>query len=139
MLVLGSLGEEEVAPWIEAGACGCVSHDASPDALAASIVAASKGSILVLPRATAAGITRRSERAEDADRRTDARKRRLSKRELEILRLLGEGKENMAIADTLFISPSTVKKHVSTILGKLGARNRVQAAVRAARWGLLDR
>ena len=45
----------------------------------------------------------------------------------------------MAIADTLFISPSTVKKHVSTILGKLGARNRVQAAVRAARWGLLDR
>jgi DNA-binding NarL/FixJ family response regulator len=140
VLVLGgSLGEDELAPWIEAGACGCVSRDATPDVLAASIVAAAKGSLLVLPRATAPGITRRSARAEDAGRHTAARKRRLSGRELEVLRLLGEGKENTAIADALFISTSTVKKHVSTILEKLGVRNRVQAAVRAARWGLLDR
>jgi DNA-binding NarL/FixJ family response regulator len=57
----------------------------------------------------------------------------LSSRELEVLRLLADGADNAAIAQTLGISPRTAKNHVSSILAKLGVPNRVQAAVYAIR------
>jgi DNA-binding NarL/FixJ family response regulator len=60
----------------------------------------------------------------------------LSKREREILRELVTGKNNAQIASDLFISRETVKKHVSSIFGKMGTANRVQAAVEAVRRGL---
>jgi DNA-binding CsgD family transcriptional regulator len=52
----------------------------------------------------------------------------LSPRELEVLSLLVEGRTNPQIARALFLSPTTVKSHVSTILRKLGVKNRVQVA-----------
>jgi DNA-binding NarL/FixJ family response regulator len=61
----------------------------------------------------------------------------LSNREWQVLQLLAEGRSNLAIAEELEISESTVKFHVSTILGKLGAESRTQAAVIAARAGLV--
>ena len=61
----------------------------------------------------------------------------LSARELQVLRELVTGKNNAQIAKELFISPETVKKHVSSILGKTGMENRVQAAVQAVRSGLV--
>lgn len=54
---------------------------------------------------------------------------RLTERELEILALLGEGKSNMEIADSLIISEGTVKKHISNILGKILLKNRVTAVL----------
>jgi DNA-binding NarL/FixJ family response regulator len=60
----------------------------------------------------------------------------LSGRELEVLQLLPTGMDNADIARVLSISPTTVKKHVSSILEKLQLDNRVQAAVRAVRAGL---
>jgi DNA-binding NarL/FixJ family response regulator len=57
----------------------------------------------------------------------------LSEREQEVLRLMTDGKENDEIASDLFISPHTVKNHISSILLKLEVTNRVQAAVRAVR------
>ena len=57
-------------------------------------------------------------------------------REVQILRLIADGKENSAIARELYISPKTVKNHVASILGKLEIDNRVQAAVVAVRSGL---
>lgn len=60
----------------------------------------------------------------------------LSARELEVLRLVAAGKDNGEIAAELVISRATVKDHVSAILLKLGAVNRVQAAVAAVRSGL---
>jgi DNA-binding NarL/FixJ family response regulator len=62
----------------------------------------------------------------------------LSDRELEVLRLVAEGKGNTEIAAALVISPKTVKNHLSHILAKLGLRNRVQAAVYAVRAGLTE-
>ncbi|MBV7336680.1 response regulator transcription factor [Chloroflexi bacterium TSY] len=55
----------------------------------------------------------------------------LSKRELEVLRLLATGHTNQAVADDLVIAVSTVKKHVNNIYGKLGVANRTQAISRA--------
>jgi DNA-binding NarL/FixJ family response regulator len=62
----------------------------------------------------------------------------LTDRELDVLRLLAEGKTNVEIATALFISPRTVGVHVSSILRKLDATTRVQAATIAERAGLLE-
>jgi DNA-binding NarL/FixJ family response regulator len=55
----------------------------------------------------------------------------LSDRELEVLRLVTTGASNKEIADKLFIAEGTVKNHVTSILGKLGVRDRTQAALKA--------
>ena len=54
---------------------------------------------------------------------------RLSKRQVQVLHLLGEGKTNKEIAMTLFLSPNTIKLHVSAILERLKLRSRTQAAL----------
>ena len=62
---------------------------------------------------------------------------RLSPREVEVLRLVAEGRSNAAIAEALVISPNTVARHVKNILAKTGAANRAEAAVYASKRGLL--
>jgi DNA-binding NarL/FixJ family response regulator len=67
---------------------------------------------------------------------------RLSKRQREVLRLLGEGKTNKEMARELFLSPNTVKLHVSAILQRLKVRSRTQAALLSSQldkkdWGNL--
>ena len=62
---------------------------------------------------------------------------RLSQREVEVLRLIGLGKRNREIAAELVISIHTANCHVSHIFSKMGAANRAEAAVYAARHGLL--
>jgi LuxR family maltose regulon positive regulatory protein len=62
----------------------------------------------------------------------------LTPREVEVLRHLAAGLTNEEIADTLFISSETVKKHASSIFGKLGVGNRTEAAARARELDLLD-
>jgi DNA-binding NarL/FixJ family response regulator len=61
----------------------------------------------------------------------------LTPREMEILELIARGMDNPQIAQTLFLSQHTVKNHVSSILVKLQVQNRIQAAVRAVRRGLV--
>jgi LuxR family maltose regulon positive regulatory protein len=61
----------------------------------------------------------------------------LTPREMEVLQLVATGDTNQAIAETLFISVRTVKKHITNILGKLGVSNRTQAVVRAREAGLI--
>ena len=60
----------------------------------------------------------------------------LSDRELQVLKLIANGKDNASIAAELHISPKTVKNHISNILMKLQIENRIQAAVYAVRSGL---
>jgi LuxR family maltose regulon positive regulatory protein len=61
----------------------------------------------------------------------------LTSRELEVLQLLAAGMSNHAIARELVVSLDTVKKHVSHILGKLGAASRTEAVARARQLALL--
>ncbi len=61
----------------------------------------------------------------------------LSERELEVLRLVAEGKSNQQIADTLIITRGTVKKHLNNIFGKLSVQSRMQCVVRARELNLL--
>jgi LuxR family maltose regulon positive regulatory protein len=61
----------------------------------------------------------------------------LSERELEVLRLLGSGRSNQAIADELFLAVGTVKRHLNSIFGKLGVASRTEAVARAHTLGLL--
>jgi LuxR family maltose regulon positive regulatory protein len=61
----------------------------------------------------------------------------LTSRELEVIRMLAAGRPNQAIASELVVTVDTVKKHVSHILGKLGAVNRTEAVARARELGLI--
>ena len=61
----------------------------------------------------------------------------LSDREIQVLKLIANGKDNAQIAGELHISPKTVKNHISNILMKLQIDNRIQAAVYAVRSGIV--
>jgi len=61
----------------------------------------------------------------------------LTGRELQVLRLLAAGKSNQRIAHDLVVALDTVKKHVTHVLGKLGAANRTEAVARARDLGLI--
>lgn len=65
------------------------------------------------------------------------RSTKLSNCELEVLKLIAEGRSNIEIATALYLSPSTIKTHVRDIFNKLGVNNRVQATVLAIRNGLV--
>ncbi len=62
----------------------------------------------------------------------------LSKRELEVLQLIAEGKTNAQIGESLFISESTIKTHTSNLFSKLGVNRRTEALSKAKDLGLLD-
>jgi DNA-binding NarL/FixJ family response regulator len=61
---------------------------------------------------------------------------RLTRREVEVLRLVAQGMSNQRIAERLVVSPFTVKRHVANLLAKLGVPSRAAAAAHAAREGL---
>ena len=65
------------------------------------------------------------------------RKSWLTERELEVLDLLAQGKSNRQIAEELFVSEGTVKRHVHNIMGKLDAQNRTEAVLKAQELGIL--
>ena len=60
----------------------------------------------------------------------------LSDRESEVLEALCQGMSNKEIAEVLFVSPETIKSHVSTVIGKLGVKGRTQAVISAIRAGM---
>jgi DNA-binding NarL/FixJ family response regulator len=131
-----SVEDEDVINAVMAGACGYLLKDSSIEQLIAGIVAAAGGESLISPQIAAKLLQRL--RAQTAD--TDAAETilaELSDRELEVLRLIANGKDNAEIARELFISPKTVKNHISNILMKLQIENRIQAAVYAVRSGIV--
>jgi DNA-binding NarL/FixJ family response regulator len=125
--------EDQVVEAVAAGACGFLLKSSPLVALADALRVAAGSQSLVLP-ATAVPLLETSRAQASGKIGVLAA---LSARELEVLRLLAGGRDNAEIAAELFISPSTAKSHVSRILGKLRSKNRLQAAVYAARCGIV--
>jgi DNA-binding NarL/FixJ family response regulator len=128
--------DADVMDAILAGACGYLLKDSSIDELLAGIGAAAAGESLVSP-AIASKVLQRLRATSASPRDAETIRSELSEREIQVLKLIANGKDNAMIAAELHISPKTVKNHISNILMKLQIENRIQAAVYAVRSGLV--
>jgi len=137
VLVLTISDEDaDVMDAILAGACGYLLKDASIEELMAGIRAAWRGESLISP-GIAAKVLQRVRATSANPEIADTINSQLSDREIEVLKLIANGKDNAVIAAELHISPKTVKNHISNILMKLQIDNRIQAAVYAVRSGIV--
>lgn len=135
VIVLTSYHEDEhILPAIRAGALSYLLKDVSPAELLDAVRKAARGETTIHPR-VAAKMMQALHGPGEKEERSFAD---LSRREIEVLRLIAEGMSNAAIAEALFISEKTVKSHVGNILSKLHLADRTQAAVYAWRSGLVD-
>ena len=138
ILVLTSFSsEDQVIPAIQAGAAGYLLKDAAPEDVEAAVRAVAAGEARLDP--SLAGVVMAAAASRGGRDGADAALSRLTPRETEVLRLLGEGLSNRALAERLFVAEKTVKTHVSSILAKLGLADRTQAALFAVHHGLVDR
>ena len=129
--------DEDVFAALRAGALGYLLKDVSADRLVEAVLAAARGESVLQP-SVAAKLVARFAQLDDAPRaRPQPLAVPLSDRELDVLRLVADGRSNREIATALFLAEGTVKNRVTTVLGKLGARDRTQAALRARSLGLL--
>ncbi|WP_328406456.1 response regulator transcription factor [Nocardia sp. NBC_00403] len=111
---------------IEAGACGYILKDTPPTELLAAVRSAAAGESVLSP-AVASKLMTRVRRADTT----------LSPREIEVLRLVADGRSNREIAKELFLSETTVKSHLVHIYAKLGVRSRTSAVARAREQGAI--
>ncbi|SDI33514.1 response regulator [Nonomuraea jiangxiensis] len=126
-IVLSTFDEDDyIFGALRAGAAGYLLKDCSPDELVAAILRASRGeTVLSSPVAARLVAGLRRTPVEGAFRGQEL----LSARELEVARMVAAGSANREIAARLFITEGTVKNHVSSVLRKLGLRDRTQLAL----------
>ena len=129
--------DEDVFAALRAGAVGYLLKDVSSARLVEAVLAAARGESVLQPSVAAKVVARFAQLPDPAEPRPQPLVVPLSERELEVLRLLADGRSNREIAATLFLAEGTVKNHVTNVLAKLGARDRTQAALRARALGLL--
>lgn len=123
------LEDSSVVNAIRAGAIGYLLKDTEADVLVKAIKAAAEGQVQLSPQAAARLM--REVRAPNSPEE-------LTEREVDVLRLLAQGRSNKEIARLLSIGEKTVKTHVSNILSKLNVASRTQAALYAVRIGLVE-
>lgn len=129
IIILTSFVDEQlVFPALEAGALSYLLKTATAEDIVNAIRSAQESQSIIEPK-VAAQMVHRLQSASTAKLPHEE----LTERELEVLRLIGEGLTNQEIAETLFIGIKTVKTHVSNILSKLGVNDRTQAAIYAHR------
>jgi NarL family two-component system response regulator LiaR len=133
VIVLTSFAEDDrLLPAIQAGAAGYLLKDVRPAELARAVRAAHAGEALLDP-AVAARLVEAIAQAPGEEP-----VERLTPREREVLEMIGRGLPNKLIARRLEVSEKTVKNHVTHLLAKLGVSDRTQAALYAARTGLVE-
>ena len=128
--------DERVFAAIKAGAKGYVLKDSPPEETLQAVRAAARGEALLHPSLVGRVLSEfgRLSTQKAADNAVFAD---LTDREREVLTEVGKGKRNKEIAEVLFISEKTVKNHISSIFGKLEVNSRAEAALLAARQGLV--
>ena len=136
LIVLTSFDDDEhILPAIRAGALSYILKDVSTAALAEAVRKAARGEVTMTPQVAA----RVMEELRQGGQPSSQAGADLSEREVDVLRLIAEGRSNTEIAERLVISEHTVKRHVSNILSKLHLADRTQAAVYAWREGMVDK
>jgi NarL family two-component system response regulator LiaR len=127
--------DEHIFPAMEAGATSYILKDVDMEELAEAIRRAARGEVTLHPRVAARILQElHGARSEEVNPFTE-----LTKREMEVLKLIANGLSNNEIAEKLVISDHTVKGHVSNIFSKLHLADRTQAAVYAWRKGVVRR
>ena len=130
--------DEDVFAALRAGALGYLLKDVSSARLVEALLAAARGESVLQPSVAAKVVARIAQLpADDPAAARQPLVVPLSDRELEVVRLLAQGRSNREIAGALFLAEGTVKNHVTNVLTKLDARDRTQAALRARALGLL--
>lgn len=132
--------DEEVFAALAAGAAGYLLKASPSDKLVNAIRLTARGESFLEPSVTAKVLAHFSRLAHHVPRPAAAAPPLvdpLSARELEVLRFLAEGRSNKEIGSALAIAEGTVKNHMTNVLGKLGALDRTQAALRARELGLI--
>ena len=138
VLILTTFGlDEYIIEALRAGASGFLLKDAPVDDLLGAVRAVAAGDAQLSPAVTKRLLDQVARRLPAAVDRDDALLEELTARELEVLRLLAVGMSNAEIGGALVVSEATVKTHVSSVLGKLGLRDRVQAVIYAYENGLV--
>jgi DNA-binding NarL/FixJ family response regulator len=128
--------DEYVYEALRAGASGFLLKDVQPAQLVEAIRVVARGEALLAPTVTRRLLDRFAQALPASPGEPPPELSSLTERELEVLGLLASGLSNAELAERLFLSETTVKTHVSSILRKLGLRDRVQAVVVAYRAGL---
>ncbi|HZX38748.1 MAG TPA: response regulator transcription factor [Streptomyces sp.] len=129
--------DEYVYKALRAGASAFVLKDIPPEQLATAVRTVAEGGALLAPSITRRLIDQFAERRV-VSTTVSVRLERLTDRELEIVVAVARGASNSEIAAQLFIGPATVKSHVSSILTKLGLRDRIQIVIFAYESGLVE-
>jgi DNA-binding NarL/FixJ family response regulator len=141
VIVLTTFDEDELLfEGLRAGAVGYLLKAVSSPRLLEAIRTVARGDSILDPAITnkvVAELTRLSHPHLAAQSATQSLAEPISEREIEVLRLLAAGASNQEIADQLIVALNTVKRHVSNIMGKLGAENRAQAVIKARQLGLV--
>lgn len=127
---------ESIFDGLKAGAVGFLLKDVSSEKLNEAIRAAARGDYFLLPAITARVVAEFSRLAKAAIPVQEGANP-LSGREIEVLGLVSEGLSNREIASRLVISEGTVKNHLTNILAKLDAHDRMQASLRAKELGII--
>jgi len=130
--------DEDVFAALRAGAVGYLLKDVASGRLVEALQAAARGESVLEP-SVAAKVVARVAQLDDPEAPPQPQPLvvPLTERELDVLRLLAEGRSNREIAAELFLAEGTVKNHVTNVLVKLEARDRTQAALRARALGLV--
>jgi len=121
--------DEYVHGALKAGARGFLLKDAGPDLLSQAVRSAASGDALIAPSVTARLLSTFSELGASSREPAAQPMAPLTEREEEVLVTVALGHTNAEIADELYISLSTVKTHLASLMNKLGARNRVELAM----------
>ncbi|MER0243019.1 response regulator transcription factor [Streptomyces sp. HSW2009] len=129
--------DEYVVSALRAGAAGFLPKDISPEELVTAVRVVHGGEAAVAPRLLTRLISTYV-RAPHRPRAVTATVGDLTPRELEVWRLMAVGLDNAQIADSMDISLSTVKNHITSVFGKLSVRDRAQAVIAAYESGLVE-
>ncbi len=131
IIVTSFLDDEKVYPALEAGATSYMLKTSKADEIANAVRATYHGQSVLEPEVTGKMMVKMRQKQQHLPHEE------LTRREMEILMLMAEGKTNQDIADELYIALKTVKTHVSNILSKLNVQDRTQAVIYAFKHALI--